>query len=67
MSSLEVEELPPILEVSDIQRYLKIGKNQAYDLCNSGQFHVVRVGRLIKVKREVFLMWLEGSKQENQG
>lgn len=61
-------ELPPILQVIDIQKYLGIGKNQAYDLCNSGQFHVVKIGRLIKVKREVFVKWLNGdSVEEKQG
>lgn len=64
----EEQELPPILQVTDIQKYLGIGKNQAYDLCNSGQFHVVKIGRLIKVKREVFMKWLDGNNiEEKQG
>lgn len=56
----EVNDLPPVLQVIDIQNYLGIGKKQAYELCNSGQFHIVRVGRLIKVSREVFINWLQG-------
>jgi hypothetical protein len=64
----EYGELPPILQAIDIQNYLGIGKNQAYDLCNSGQFHVVKIGRLIRVKREVFVRWLNGEdKEEKQG
>lgn len=65
MSSLD--ELPPVLEVSHIQKFLNIGKNQAYDLCNSGQFHVVKVGRSIKISREVFVNWLNGNQAEKQG
>lgn len=61
------DELPPVLQVTDIQNFLKIGKKQAYELCNSGQFHVVRVGRLIKVSREVFINWLNGNSDEKQG
>jgi excisionase family DNA binding protein len=64
--TMEKNDLPPVLEVTDIQRYLNIGKGQAYELANSGQFHVVRVGRLIKVSREVFLNWLNGN-EEKQG
>ncbi|OMC99130.1 helix-turn-helix domain-containing protein [Paenibacillus sp. FSL R5-0636] len=60
-------ELPPVLQVVDIQNYLGIGKKQAYELCNSGQFHVVRVGRLIKVSREVFVKWMNGTGDEKQG
>lgn len=56
-----LEELPPVLEVSHIQKFLNIGKNQAYDLCNSGQFHVVKVGRSIKISRDVFVNWLNGN------
>ncbi|MBY3623797.1 helix-turn-helix domain-containing protein [Acinetobacter sp. CUI P1] len=56
----EVNDLPPVLQVIDVQNYLGIGKKQAYELCNSGQFHIVRVGRLIKVSREVFINWLQG-------
>lgn len=64
IDSTEKEKLPPVLEVSDIQRYLKIGRNQAYELCNSGQFHVVRIGRLIKISRDVFIKWLDGVDKE---
>jgi excisionase family DNA binding protein len=49
-----------ILEVEDIQSILGISRNKAYQLVNSGQFHVVRVGRLIKVSRKVFEDWLNG-------
>lgn len=49
-----------ILNVSEIQRILNIGRRQAYELVNSGQFHVVRVGKRIIVSRDVFLNWLVG-------
>ncbi|MEC1780046.1 helix-turn-helix domain-containing protein [Schinkia azotoformans] len=50
----------PVLDVEDIQEYLGIGRRQAYELVNSGQLHVVRIGRRIKISREVFLTWLNG-------
>jgi excisionase family DNA binding protein len=49
-----------ILDVGDIQEMLGIGRSKAYDLVNSGQFHTVRIGRLIKVSRQVFEAWLNG-------
>lgn len=51
---------PDVLQVSDIQQILGIGRRQAYELANSGQFHVVRVGKSIRILREVFFTWMEG-------
>lgn len=59
------EQMTPIkydvLDVSDIQKILNIGRRQAYELANSGQFHVVRIGKRIKVSKEVFMQWLKGT------
>ncbi|MCA1027314.1 helix-turn-helix domain-containing protein [Cytobacillus kochii] len=49
-----------IMDVADLQMELNIGKRQAYELANSGQFHVVRVGQRIKISRRVFEAWLNG-------
>ncbi|NCU18584.1 helix-turn-helix domain-containing protein [Pallidibacillus pasinlerensis] len=57
------EGYPVALDVSHIQSILGIGRRQAYDLVNSGQFHVVRIGKRIKVSREVFFNWLNGGEE----
>jgi hypothetical protein len=49
-----------ILEVADIQKILDCGINQAYKLANSKEFHVVRVGRKIKIPRDSFYRWFNG-------
>ncbi|OAS18909.1 helix-turn-helix domain-containing protein [Paenibacillus oryzisoli] len=56
-------EYPSVLTVKDIQNILGIGRVQAYELVNSGQFHIAKVGKRILVGKEVFIKWLEG-KQE---
>lgn len=48
------------LEVKDIQRILNCGRRQAYELANSGEFHVVRVGTKIKVSKRLVFEWYEG-------
>lgn len=53
-----------ILNVSEIQMILNIGRRQAYELVNSGQFHVVRVGKRIIVSKDVFFNWLVGGHEE---
>lgn len=50
----------PVLDVEDIQNYLGIGRRQAYELVNSGELHTVRIGRRIKISKEVFMNWLNG-------
>lgn len=58
------ELLPPVLSPADIQKFLGIGKKQSYELLNSNQFHVTRVGRRILVSRPVFIEWLEGTRDD---
>ena len=61
MAKKPIHEYPPILDVIDIQKMLGIGRRQAYELVNSGQFHTVRVGNSIKISKDVFLNWLNGN------
>ena len=58
-------DYPQVLNVSDIQNILEIGRKQAYELVNSGKFHVVRIGNRIKISKAVFINWLEGKNEEN--
>ncbi|MCM3364739.1 helix-turn-helix domain-containing protein [Niallia sp. Sow4_A1] len=54
------QQLPDVLDVSDIKNFLNIGRVQAYELVNSGQFHVIRLNRRIKVPKSAFIKWFEG-------
>ncbi|AWP26341.1 helix-turn-helix domain-containing protein [Paenibacillus sp. Cedars] len=54
------QSYPDVLQVSDIQQILGIGRRQAYELVNSGQFHVIRIGKSIRVVRDVFFNWMNG-------
>lgn len=60
INTLQHHAIPEVLDVSTIQRILSCGKNQAYALVNSGQFHSVKVGKRILVDRDVFYNWLKG-------
>jgi predicted DNA-binding transcriptional regulator AlpA len=54
------DDYPEFLNVSDIQTLLGIGRKQAYELVHSGRFHVINVGKRIKVSKNVFIRWIEG-------
>lgn len=56
-------EYPDVLNVSDIQELLGIGRKQAYELVHSKQFHVIKVGKRIKVSKNILISWIEGGKK----
>ena len=43
----------------DVMSMMGICKPKAYEVFNSGQFHVVKVGRKYMVHKEVFENWLK--------
>ena len=45
--------------VDEIRSILSIGRRKAYELCNSGSFKIVRVGRVIRVSKLSFDEWLD--------
>ena len=49
--------------VKEIASMLGIGKSKAYELCVSGQFKVVRIGRALRVVKKSFDEWLEEESQ----
>lgn len=51
-------EQPAAYTVADISRLLQIGRNQAYALCKSGAFKIIRVGTAIRVPRVCFEKWM---------
>ncbi|MGF9821415.1 helix-turn-helix domain-containing protein [Brevibacillus agri] len=55
-----LKEFPDALKPKDIQKILGISVARVYELLNSGEFHVVRVGRSYRISKRVFLHWLKG-------
>lgn len=47
--------------VEEIRSILNIGRRQAYDLCHSGAFRIVRIGRVIRVSKSSFDKWLDNA------
>lgn len=55
-----LKEYHDVLTPKDIQKILGFSVNRVYELLNSGEFHVVRIGRLYRIPKRVFLHWLKG-------
>lgn len=45
--------------VDEVRSILNIGRRKAYELCNSGAFKVVCVGRTIRISKLSFDEWLD--------
>lgn len=45
--------------VDEIRSIQNIGRRKAYELCNSGEFKIVRIGRTIRISKLSFDEWLD--------
>ena len=61
----QLNDYPDVLNVSDIQKILGIGRNKAYELVSSDSFHTVCIGTLIKIPKASFIAWLESKNNHN--
>ena len=55
------EELPEVMTIKELQQFLKIGRNSAYDLVNRKEFKVLRVGKSIRINKVEFLRWFDNA------
>lgn len=50
--------LPPIMTVPEAAAYLRIGRTRAYELVRTGILPSVKLGRLVRIPRDLLLAWL---------
>jgi len=60
-----MSEQPVIYTVKEIQNILRVSRQTAYDLCNSGKIKTLRVGSSIRITREAFEEYLKQSGEQN--
>lgn len=53
------EELPIVLTPSDIAAILGVSRNTSYEVLHSENFPAFKVGKLYRVPRDEFLLWME--------
>ena len=58
--SLDPSDLPPLLDVRAVARLLGVGPRTVWRLRDAGDLPApVRIGRLIRWRREALLRWLD--------
>jgi len=54
------ESAPDVLNVEEVALLLRIGRNGAYDLVNSGALRSVKIGRRLVITKSSLLSFLHG-------
>jgi excisionase family DNA binding protein len=57
--AVQVEELPLVLTMREIQEITGLSKPKVYELAHTREFPVVQFGRALRVPREAFFRWLD--------
>ena len=55
------DELPLAMNARDVAGYLNISLTCAYNVMNSQNFPVIRIGRRLIVTKDKFLFWLDNT------
>ena len=67
-SGIMFDGLNNVLTIRDLCSVLRIGKNTAYDLVNSGQIKSVRIKNRIRIPKQFLIQYvLQNSEQFNTG
>lgn len=53
------EEYKDVIRVEDMMEMLKVGKNRAYDLLNSGKIKAFRIGNIYKIPKKSVIEYIE--------
>lgn len=60
------EELPMILNATEVAGFIGVGKSQIYDLIRRVDFPSFRIGKPVFVHRDKFLAWLDKQIEEKE-
>lgn len=55
----ELEQLPDVLTISELQKVLRIGRSTAYRLIKTKELPCVRIGRSIRIPKEYIREFVE--------
>ncbi|MBA9086984.1 excisionase family DNA binding protein [Fontibacillus solani] len=59
-------ELPELMSVEQIAKYLGVSKNTAYTWCNSGEIPSFKVANTRRIRKSNFMIWLEKQEHNNK-
>ena len=60
------EELPMVLNVSEVAEYIGLSKANAYELTKRTDFPAFRIGKRVFIPRDQFLEWIDSQVEEKE-
>ena len=57
---------PMLLTIKDVQQATQLGRTKIYELMRDGELPFLKIGRSVRVRREVFEEWLTKQEAETQ-
>lgn len=48
---MNLNDLPPVITVPEYAKFVRIGRNQAYEAIRRGDIYAIRIGRSLRVPR----------------
>lgn len=57
------EDLPLLLKVKDVQQILNIARDSTYLLIKTPGFPLVKIGKSLRIPRDLFFQWLDTASQ----
>lgn len=61
MADLDIQHLPPVLTAEEAAQLLRVAESQIYRLCRQGKLKHARLGRWVRIPRQVVLDLLQCS------
>jgi len=55
------EGLPDLLTVKEVQDALRLSRARAYELVSTEDFPVMKIGRSLRIPKDLLVNWLENS------
>jgi len=56
---MRYEDLPDVLTIPEMAKFLQIGITKAYEMSHWRGFPAIRIGRSIRVPKKALMEWLE--------
>ena len=60
-----LEQLPDVLTIPELQKVLRIGRSTAYRLIKTSKLRCIRIGRSIRIPREYVLEFIKTQRTAN--
>ena len=60
------DEMPLFLDVTEVSRLLKIGRNSAYNVFNSARFPKIEIAGQYRVRKDDLMDWLQNQKTSKE-